>query len=182
MMRRMPRINKELLEQDEIIVLDLLEHHAKESIEEIAKRCGFSRQKVWRIIKHLEENKTIWGYSAIADEEAENLKHFVLLLKRTILPFDDATKKLIIQENLSDLLPPAIQTSIKIENIYFTHGRYDAIVSLYAPNLVSAKKILDAISQQLSRYFEEYVLLETLFPIRKQGHKNPRIKALTEYI
>jgi DNA-binding Lrp family transcriptional regulator len=178
----MPKSNKELLEQDEIIVLDILEHHAKESIEEIAKRCGFSRQKVWRIIKHLEKNKTIWGYSAIADEETENLKHFVLLLKRTILPFDDATRKEVVEEDLSDLLPAAMKPSVKIENNYLTHGKYDAVVTFYAPNLVTAKKVLDAISRHLSKYFEEYVLLETLFPIRKQGLKNPQAKILAEYI
>lgn len=178
----MPKNSREMMEEDEIIVLNILERHAKESIEEIAKRCGFSRQKVWRIIKHLEENKVIWGYTAVADEDVENLKHFVLLLKRTILPFDDATRKEVIEEDLADLLPPSMKNSVKVENVYLTHGKYDAVVTLYAPDLVTAKKVLDAISQSLSKYFEEYLLLETLFPIRKQGLKNPRIKILAEYI
>jgi DNA-binding Lrp family transcriptional regulator len=181
-MRTMPKINRDLLEQDEIIVLDILEHHAKESIEEIAKRCGFSRQKVWKIIKHLEENKTIWGYCAVADEEAENLKHFVLLLKRTIISFNDTTRKEVIEEDLMDLLPTELKNLVKVENVYFTHGRYDAVVTFYAPNLVTGKKVLDSISRNLSKYFEEYILLETLFPIRKQGLKNPQIKILAEYL
>jgi DNA-binding Lrp family transcriptional regulator len=178
----MPKASREMMEQDEIIVLRLLERHAKESIEEIAKRCGFSRQKVWRIIKHLEGAKVIWGYSAVANAGVENLQHFVLLLKRTLVPFDDETRKTVVKEDLTDLLPASIKSSIKVENIYLTHGRYDAVVTFYAPNLVTAKKVLDAISQNLSKYFNEYLLLETLFPIRKQGLKNPEIKTLAEYI
>ncbi len=168
--------------KDELHVLNFLEQHAKESIDEIAKRCNFSRQKVWRIIKHLEEDHIIWGYAAITSEEKKNLKHFVLLLKRTMLPFDEATKKEVIQENLADLLPDTIRNLIEIENIYFTHGRYDSVVTFYAPNLVAAKKVQDAISQNLNKYFDEYLLLETLFPVRKQGLKNPKIKVLADYL
>ena len=51
----------EPITEDEKKVLDALEKNGKESIDDIAKRCKFSRQKVWRIIKHFEENKTIWG-------------------------------------------------------------------------------------------------------------------------
>jgi len=46
----------EPITEDEKKVLDALEKNGKESIDDIAKRCEFSRQKVWRIIKHFEEN------------------------------------------------------------------------------------------------------------------------------
>jgi DNA-binding Lrp family transcriptional regulator len=178
----MAKSSREMIMKDELRVLNFLEQHAKESIDEIAKQCGFSRQKVWRIIKHLEEDKIIWGYAAITSEDVKNLKHFVLLLKRTMIPFDDATKKEVIKENLVDLFPDSIKNVVEVENIYFTHGKYDSVVTFYAPNLVTAKKVLDAISQNLNKYFEEYLLLETLFPVRKQGLKNPQIKILAEYI
>jgi len=45
------------IEQDENKILDALEQHSKDSVDEIAKSCGFSRQKVWRIIKDLEKRK-----------------------------------------------------------------------------------------------------------------------------
>jgi DNA-binding Lrp family transcriptional regulator len=65
----MIKSNEETMTEDEIHVLTILEQHAKESIDRIAKRCDFSRQKVWKIVKHLEETKIIWGYSAITDTE-----------------------------------------------------------------------------------------------------------------
>ena len=59
---------------DEKKVLQELQGYAKESIDKIAKRCGFSRQKVWRIIKKLESNQTIWGYHAVVNNQQLHLK------------------------------------------------------------------------------------------------------------
>jgi len=52
-------------------------------------KCGCSRQKIWRIIKKLEEDKTIWGYAAIVNEEKQGLKSYIILIKRTTLPIDE---------------------------------------------------------------------------------------------
>ena len=80
----MGKSSKEQQAKDERKVLAELQKNSNESIDTIAKHCGFSRQKVWRIIKHLEDNKIIWGYTAVVDEEGTGLKHFVLLVKRNI--------------------------------------------------------------------------------------------------
>jgi DNA-binding Lrp family transcriptional regulator len=61
----MPKSSETRLRQDEEKILEILRTDAKASIDDIAKKCGFSRQKVWRIIKKLEEDKIIWGYTAI---------------------------------------------------------------------------------------------------------------------
>jgi len=174
----MAKYSKEIIQQDDAIVLNILEQHAKESIDEIVKKCGFSRQKVWRIIKHLEEKKIIWGYAAIADQEVKDLKHFILLVKRTTTPIDNSMQKEVTYKKLDNYLPNVV----KIENIYLTHGRYDGIITFYAPDLRYAKKVLNDLSRRIGIYFQEYLLLETLFPIRKQGFKNPQIKDLVEYI
>jgi DNA-binding Lrp family transcriptional regulator len=125
----MAKISKEEMHQDETIVMNILEQQAKESIDEIAKKCGFSRQKVWRIIRDLEEKKKIWGYTAIIDEEAKGMKHFVLLVKRSSVPFNGAIRKELIHAKLDDYMPGIV----KVENIYITHGNYDWIVTFYAP-------------------------------------------------
>jgi len=174
----MVKSSKETILHDKIKVLNALEQHAKESIDEIAKRCGFSRQKVWRIIKNLEENKIIWGYTAVTDEAAKNLKHFTVLAKRNTVPFGDEVRKEIILRKLDDY-PMDI---IKIENIYFTHGVTDWIITFYAPEIVSAKKFVEKTFAKFSKYLQEYSIIETLVPVRKQGLKNPRIKNLVKYV
>ena len=87
----MPKSSRKQIAKDEQKVLDFLESNAKQSIDSIAKSCGFSRQKVWRIIKQLEEEKTIWGYSAIVDYNKRHVNHYMALIKRSTTP---VTKKL----------------------------------------------------------------------------------------
>jgi len=168
----------ELITDDEKKVLDVLEKNGKESIDEIAKICGFSRQKVWRIIKYFEENKTIWGYVGIQSEEVKGLSHFVLLVKRSTLPIADDFKKELVIGKLDSYLPE----SVKVENIYLTHGTYDGVVTFYAPDLITAKKCISRISQNIGKLFEEFLLLEILIPIRKTGLKNPHMKNLAELL
>jgi DNA-binding Lrp family transcriptional regulator len=178
MVEILTKISKETKRNDEIKVLNIIEQHAKESMDKVAKRCRLSRQKVWNIIKHLEEKKIIWGYSAIADGTLMDLKHYVLLVGRNTVPFDAAFRKEVTLENLDDYLPG----SVKIENIFFTHGRFNAVITFYAPNLIVAKNFIQELFKRIGKYLGEYLLLETLFPIRKQGLKNPQIKELIEYL
>jgi Lrp/AsnC family transcriptional regulator len=82
------------IEEDEKKILIHLQKNARESIDEIAKKCGFSRQKVWRIIKRLEENKEIWGYRAVVDNEKLGVQRYIMLIKRSVEPIDDAISKI----------------------------------------------------------------------------------------
>jgi DNA-binding Lrp family transcriptional regulator len=166
------------MKADEMNVLNVLRAHAKENIKELGKRCGFSSQKVARIIKNLEKEKKIWGYTAVTDETAKNLKHFTVLAKRSNVPFGDEVRKEIILRKLDDY-PMHI---VRIENIYLTHGTSDWILTFYAPDLVSAKKFVGETFRRFSKYLQEYTIIETLVPVRKHGLKNPRIKDLVEYV
>ena len=47
----MPKSSKTQIDADEKKFLKILQQNTDDSIENIAKRCGFSRQKVWRIKK-----------------------------------------------------------------------------------------------------------------------------------
>jgi DNA-binding Lrp family transcriptional regulator len=174
----MSNISRDQTDQDEIKVLDALEQHSKDSVDEIAKSCRFSRQKVWRIIKDLEKRKIIWGYTAVTDETAKNLKHFTLLVKRSNVPFDDGIRKEVISDKLDNQIPGLV----KIENIYVTHGMADFIFTFYAPDIINAKKFVDKLFSRHTNHIKEYFLLETLMPIRKQGLKNPQIKQLSDYL
>jgi DNA-binding Lrp family transcriptional regulator len=174
----MAKKNKKEIIHDEIKVLNALERNSNSSIDSIAKNCGFSRQKVWRIIKDLEQRKIIWGYTAIDDEKAKNLTHFTLLIKRTTKSFEDDVHKEVMFDEI-DNIPSGLVT---VENIYVAHGMYDWVITFYAPYLVTAKKFVDMLFNRRSDYIKEYFLLETIVPIRKNGIKNPRIKDLVNYI
>lgn len=174
----MNKINTELLTADEMQVLSMLERNAKENINEIVEKCGFSRQKIWKIIKGLQDKKIIWGYTAVTDEKAKNLKHFTALVKRTHETFDNEILKEVLFNDL-DRFPAGL---VKTENIYYTNGICDFIFTFYATDTASAKKFLEMQLVRLQKYVKEYTLIETLFPIHKQGIKNPHIKKITEFI
>lgn len=173
----MAKTSKDQLEKDEIKVLDALEKHSKESIDDIAKSCGFSRQKVWRLIKNLEKRKIIWGYTAVSDESLRNLKHFIVLFKRNTVPFDEKLKKEILHDQLDNYAPNVI-----IENLYVVHGQYENVATFYAKDLISAKMLINAMLKKMGKYYASYLLLETLIPVRKQRIKNPKMKELIEYM
>jgi len=83
-MRTMAKSSREQIHIDEMKILAELQKNSNESIDSIAKHCGFSRQKVWKTIKHLEESRMIWGYTAIVDEQLQGLQKFILLIKRSM--------------------------------------------------------------------------------------------------
>jgi DNA-binding Lrp family transcriptional regulator len=174
----MPKSSKETMKMNEMKVLDVLEQHANENISELGKKCGFSSQKVARIIKNLEKEKRIWGYAAVVDDEIKDFKHYILMVKRNTKPVDAEFKRKVAFEKIDDYLP----NLVKIENIYFTYGMYHAVFTFCAANITNAKKFVEEIFNRIGKYLDEYLLLETLFPIRKQGIKNPHLKNLIEFL
>ena len=73
------------IKEDEKKILAELQKNSRKSVDSIAEKCGFSRQKVWRLMNRLEENKTIWGYGAVVDNEKLELIEYVILLDFCVL-------------------------------------------------------------------------------------------------
>jgi DNA-binding Lrp family transcriptional regulator len=169
----MSKSGKVTLFKDEKKILKVLQTNARDNIEDIAKKCKLSPQKVSRIIKKLEAEKTIWGYSAISDGRVNNLKHYVMLIKRTSIPFDKSVVKFMVTGRLEQLVS---DIEFEIENAEYVHGLYDGIVSFWTDNIVSAKKFVSEFNKKYQGYVSNVVILETLIPIRRNGIKNPNMK------
>ena len=170
--------NQQLL-KDEQKILDVLRVNANESIDVIAKKCGYSRQKVWRIIKKIEKDKKIWGYVAICDDESYNLKHFTMLIKRTTKPIDEKIFQEILTTRLDNLIP---ELGIKMENIEYVHGSFDGIFSFLADDLITAKKFCERFLSHFNEYIASFELLEGIFYIRKQMLRNPQLKKQVKFL
>lgn len=168
----MPRSKKTDFEKDEIEILNTMYAHAKDSIEELAKRSGFSRQKVWRIITKLEKEKVIWGYSTVIDDAYTKRHHFTLILKRTEKPIDQQTVKTLLEQPLESLFPE----KVVVESIEYTHGMYDGVITFYTDTLHTALEFLDKMKEYYSGYFEQIILLEPLITFRRCGIANPHIQ------
>jgi DNA-binding Lrp family transcriptional regulator len=175
----MVKKSKKQIYEDELKVIAELQKNAKERIDVIAKNCSFSRQKTWRIIKKLEEDKTIWGYAAVVNEEKQELIRYMILIKRTTLPLDEKLADKIITRQLEQ---STSEIDIKIESSIFVHGTFDWVICFKAKDMRQAKKFCEVVNETYLGYIGELHMMETLFPIRIQGILNPDIQKLKEFL
>jgi len=175
----MSKSSKEQIEQDEQKLLAELMKNSNENIETIAKRCGFSRQKTWRMIKRLEASGLIWGYTAIFNEEKMGLTHFMVMVKRSTKKLDEATANKIISRKLEDLVAGI---GITIESSSYVHGEYDWVLTFTAEDIRQAKKFCDSVVALHPGIIEKITILQTLMFIRKQYILNPDKSKLKEFL
>jgi DNA-binding Lrp family transcriptional regulator len=175
----MSKSSRKQIDMDEKMVISELQKNAKESIDKIASKCKFSRQKVWRIIKRLEKNRSIWGYTARVNEEKQDLKQYTILIKKTTLPLDEKLAEKIVTRRLESIMP---KSEIRIENSFYVHGVYDWIVSFTAKDIKVAKKFCEKFIELYKGYIAELNLLETLFSVKRQGILNPKAIELKQFL
>jgi DNA-binding Lrp family transcriptional regulator len=175
----MPKDSKDEIEQDEKKILSELVKNAKENMETIAKRCGFSKQKVWRAIKQMEENHAIWGYTSIFDEEKIGQKHFMLLLKRTSKQLEEGATDRIVDRRAEGLMA---ELGGVIESSVYVHGEYDWVVTFAARDIQHAKKYSDSLIALHPGEIEKISILQTMMFIKKQYILNPDRKKLKDFL
>jgi len=178
-MNAMPKISREQIEKDEMKILAELQKNSNEGIDTIAKHCGFSRQKVWRTIKRLEENRLIWGYTVVVDEEKKGLKHYTLLIKRSNKPLEEKTADIIAKRRLDDLV---LKMGMAVESSYFVHGKYDWVVTFTAQDIRQAKKFSEVVLNLHPGVIQEIDLMQTLYFVKKYHTLNPDAKKLKDFI
>jgi len=174
----MPKRSKKQIEDDEIKILQELEQNANKSINEIAKKCGFSRQKVWRIIKRLEKDNTIWGYVTIIDNESQGRNSYIMLIKRTSQPITKDVLELITKRKIEITAEPM---GINIECSSYVNGVYDWVIHFTAEDIRHAKKFCEAMNTTYEGYIKDLELLEDIFPIKRSGLTNPEIENLKDF-
>jgi len=173
----MAKSSKKQIDQDEKRVIEQLQRNSNESIDKIAKTCGFSRQKVWRIIKRLENNKTIWGYTAIPDKEKQGVRHYIMLIKRSNEPAGD-----VIGEIIDAFKKYAGKNlGIFVQNACLLQGEYDALLSFTAKDISVAKRFTEYINKKYSHYIKDIMMLEDIFSVKISGMINPKVEDLKDF-
>ncbi len=165
--------------EDEKKILSELMKNSKENIDIISKRCGVSRQKVYKIMKNLEKDEMIWGYTAIFDENKIGMQHYMLMLKRTPKPLKEEETNRIISRRAEDLLKELGGT---IESSALTHGEYDWVVTFTASGIKQAKKYSDMLIALHPGEIQKVTLLQTLIFIKKQYILNPEREKLKDIL
>jgi len=175
----MVKNSKDQIKEDERKILVELQKNSNESIDMIAKHCGFSRQKACRFIKHLEAKGLIWGYTAVFNEQKIGLNHFMLMIKRTNEKMDEKTIDKIISAKTEEI---AKKFGATIESAAYVHGEYDWILTFTAENIIQAKRFSDRLIAMYPSGTKKITILQTMIFIRKHYVLNPDRKKLKEFL
>ena len=179
MVHVMPKSSKEQIEADEIKILKELRKNSRISLNELAEKCGFSRQKVWRIVNDLEKNKTIWGYTTVINNEKLGLKQFYILIKKVGAKPRGVQVGIALDEALRENLE---QREFFIEGSYYCHGPHDWIIIVNAKNIIEIKKMVESIRTNYHDFISDIQIIEIMFPILKEGIENPEKIKLKEFL
>jgi DNA-binding Lrp family transcriptional regulator len=175
----MAKRSKSQINEDEKKILRELEINSKEKTDKIASKLGFSRQKIMKIIKKLENNKKIWGYTAIVDDDNVDRKRFFILLKRLHKP---AVKENIDNKLKRNLNESARKNAIQIEDCYYVHGAFDWLMCITAKDIGQVKRFCDSFNKMFNgTYISDIQILDTLFSIERNGFDNPNGEELKEF-
>ena len=173
----MPKSSKSKIDTDERTFLRELQKDTGGSVEKIAQRCGFSRQKVWRIKKRLEKNKTIWGYNAVINNEKLGLQQYIMLIKKSVHPVENAVNKII------DLTMHKKGEEIGVDILCssYLHGKYDWMLVFSTDDIKNVKKFSETLIREYQQVISEIDIVEDIFPVKRCGIANPEVDKLKEF-
>jgi DNA-binding Lrp family transcriptional regulator len=174
----MAKVSLQQMDIDEKTVIRELQRNANEGVDEIAKRCKFSRQKVWRIIKKLESNHTIWGYHAVVDNERLHLKNYIILVKKANAPIGRLLETILSR----DIERDAAEIGVSITCSLYLHGFFDWSIMFTAENIKQAKKFCEQFNRLYHEYVKEIYLIEEIFPVKCCGIQNPDAEKLRNFV
>jgi DNA-binding Lrp family transcriptional regulator len=155
-------------------VLDLLKINGRMSAHAIGNELGCSRQKAWHILKELEEDHIIWGYTIVLGEKKLNRKHFILLVKRSNKLLEDSYAEKICSEDFISSMES--HQDISLESLMCLHGSYDWLITLNAPDVVTVKSFISNLQINWGAYIDNVVMLESIDIIKKNWVRNPDIE------
>ena len=174
----MPKSSKKQIDEDDKKLLKILQTNSGDNIEKIAKNCGFSRQKVWKIKKRLEKGKTIWGYSAVVDDDKLDVKKYIILVKRTNKPFSEKTVDKIVKREIRKVMA---KIGVNVVDSLYVHGPYDWVFSITTNHIKQVKKFSEVFHTIFKDYVSDMQVLEVVFPLEKSGFDNPNREEFREY-
>jgi len=161
----------EIKKTNKIKILEELQKNGRASSTEIADKIGLSRQTVAKIIINMENNKEIWGYSTIFDPKAIGKKEFMFLCKVDIsIDSKELLKKMIDPERIEDN-----EHIFEFKNSVFLNGSKDFIVTIWANDVIEAKKRMNFFKNLFRKNIIDIDLLEVIAIFRNDSIPNPNM-------
>ncbi len=125
-------------------ILFQLDLNARQSLSQIARKTGISREVVNYRIRQLEKSKVIQGYSTLIDVAKLGYMYCRVFLKYHSMPIEEEEK--IIEY---------ARTDKNISWITLSDGRWDLVLVIIASSLSELEKSYDRLLFSFGKYFQE---------------------------
>jgi len=160
-------------------LVNCLMENPTQSISKIAEKINMYRRTVWQKKKELEEDHTIWGYTAVIDES--KLDHMLYVAIFKLKPILSKKFPYLVIQRLTTEAPSKM--GVRLIDVLFTTGSYTSILKFSAQNQKSAKEYFETLRAVYNDYFLEGPLLfEVDFPLVKGGKLNPELEKLYDFV
>lgn len=166
--------NNHLYQND---VLESLLDDPTKSVGEIAQELNSYRQGVWRKKKKLEDEKIIWGYTAVIDQKKIGHQMYLVLLKTK--PMSRGFADLIV-DRIEKNVPKNI--GARLIDLFYVNGEYDWIMRFSAKNHATARRYYDTLRVVYEEYLlEKPVMVDVNFIVVAEGKNNPKMDELYDF-
>jgi DNA-binding Lrp family transcriptional regulator len=157
----------------EKVLLELLDN-AKQSDSRIAKKLGCAQSTVFRARKQLEDNNTVWGYSAIVDWNKLGYSLYSITVRTK--PATKEGARLVIKGLEEDY---AGKYGVKLLNVFMMFGEYEWCLLVASSDEQAVHKYINYLREKYSTFFEHRPKhARVIFPCKQQGHINPKLRKL----
>ena len=161
-------------------VLNELIKDPTRSLRVIAKQIKSYRQHVWRQKKKLEEDRVIWGYTAIIDETKLGNLTYVMLIK--FMPLKREMADIIIQR-VNRYKKSNVEGNIRILQSVYMNGDYDWMIMYTAPSHELARRYFNEICLDYEEWIvERPKIMDINYFLIKEGKINPEHSKIYDYI
>ena len=149
------------------------------SVNEIAEKLNTSRQMIWRKKKELENDKVIWGYTTVIDENKVDRELYLAHFK--LRPLSKKLIDLIIERMRSR--KPEEEEGVSITEIFYAGANFDCFIKFSAPNTKTARKYYEGLRITYGDYFlENPELYQIAFVVTKMGKLNPELQKFYDFL
>lgn len=159
-------------------VFDVLENDPSLTMEEIGEVCGFSKQKVWRIINQLRERNIILGDVSNLNPLAMGKRMFIIRMERSNLAIDS---KLIDLWNdrciMIEIMAKESGLSVRAYDSYYMFSTYEWSTVVSTDTLQDLMRYLDIIRDVLGEYYDHMTYEEILWISHRNGIRNEDLAA-----
>lgn len=161
---------KQIKADEEKVAIELLQNPSS-SIAKIARKCGLSKQKTWRIIYQMEEMGAILSHPASLNMRKLGKRTFLILFERSFKAIDDGLIEKVMLPTIHNLAEKG-GVRAKVEDSYYLNGAYDWAIILTVDKHEDLIKWMEIWRKCYGEYFARVTQSEVMFIQIRNGVRN----------